>query len=229
MTRLAIVPARAGSKRLPNKNMKLLGGKPLVAWTVQALINTDCFDTIVVNTDSQKIEDYIDGNFKNVKVYRRPKNLGSDTATALGVVLEMMKPGWKHDVIGYFLPTCPFIQPAYIRQLCDCIENKYNSAVGVVEYSQPPQLAMVNVPGENTVIPIFDNLEIGATNSRFFTKYVKPCGSYISTWDNLENDRSFFRGSIGGVKIDKIHAFDIDDEFDLFVAEQMVNKYGLGV
>lgn len=219
-SKLAIVPARAGSKRLPNKNMKPLGGKPLIAWSVQALIDSNCFDTIVVNTDSQAIEGYVNKNFDNVKLYRRPNNLGSDTATALEVVLEMMKPEWRHNIVGYFLPTCPFIRPESIQDMVNL--NNCDSKVGVVEYSEAPQLAMI--PTSDLVTPVFDNLRIGVTNSRFYTKYVKPCGSYITTWDHLEKAKSFFQGRIGYTAITKTCAFDIDDEFDLFVAEQMINK-----
>lgn len=226
MSSIAIVPARGGSKRLPNKNMRLLGDKPLIGWIVSSLIKADCFNTIVVNTDDEAIEGYIktrfNGNFfENIKIYRRPDNLGSDTATALEVVLEMMKPEWKHDIIGYFLPTCPFIRPESIQDLVSI--NNCDSKIGAVEYSQAPQLAMI--PTSDFVIPVFDNLRIGATNSRFYTKYVKPCGSYVSTWDYLKKTRSFFQGKIGYTLMSKISAFDIDDEFDLKIAEMITKEF----
>ena len=55
--KLAVIPARGGSKRIPRKNIKLFGGKPMIAWSIEAAIQSGCFDRIIVSTDDAEIAD----------------------------------------------------------------------------------------------------------------------------------------------------------------------------
>ena len=82
---IAIIPARGGSKRLPDKNIKMLGGKPLVNHTIEAALNSKSISSVMVSSDSEEILN-IASSYSEVMIHRREDSLASDTATALELV-----------------------------------------------------------------------------------------------------------------------------------------------
>jgi len=84
-TFLAIIPARGGSKGLPGKNIKVLCGKPLIAWSIEAGLKSKYIDEVMVTTDSQEIADVAQKYGANVP-FLRPKELATDTATTFDVI-----------------------------------------------------------------------------------------------------------------------------------------------
>jgi N-acylneuraminate cytidylyltransferase len=78
--RLAVIPARGGSKRIPRKNIKLFGGKPMIAWSIEAAIQSGCFDRIIVSTDDAEIADVAQANGYVRHVVRAPP-LGQTATT----------------------------------------------------------------------------------------------------------------------------------------------------
>lgn len=106
---LAIVPARAGSKRLPKKNIKLLNGLPLIAHTFEAIKNTKYISTTIVTSDCPKVLS-ICTRYDNTYPLIRPAELASDTATTADVVLhavENAKQLGEFDIICLLQPTSP--------------------------------------------------------------------------------------------------------------------------
>ena len=107
---LAIIPARGGSKGLPKKNIKVMNGKPLIAWTIENAKKCPYIDEIYVSTDSQEIADVCE-NF-GIKVPElRPDYLASDTSTSADVVIHVLdtleKQGKKFDYFMLLEPTSP--------------------------------------------------------------------------------------------------------------------------
>lgn len=86
---IAIIPARGGSKRLPGKNIKDLAGKPLIAWTIEAAIQSNIFDHVFVSTDSEEIAN-ISREYGAEVPFLRPAELASDTATTNDVVTHLV-------------------------------------------------------------------------------------------------------------------------------------------
>lgn len=220
-TKVAIIPARGGSTRFKDKNIALLGGKPLICWSVEAVLNSGEFDDVYVSTDSDKIFDAV--KHLNVKRHIRPKEHATTRATVLDAMMDLMENIPKYDVFAFFLPTCPFIKSESIKQGVRMLDDDTDSVVSVSYYEEPIQLACVK-KGEH-IIPIFDNLTAGLTNSKFIQKYVKPNGGfYISKWDNLLEQKNFFKGNVKGVEIPNDLLVDIDYESDLKKAEYMVQN-----
>ncbi|MEZ6878797.1 cytidylyltransferase domain-containing protein, partial [Enterobacter sp. KBR-315C3_2022] len=83
--KLALIPARGGSKRIPDKNIKILNGEPLIAWTILAAKESGLFDEILVSTDSEKIAAIADDYGASVP-FLRPSQISGDTATTAEVV-----------------------------------------------------------------------------------------------------------------------------------------------
>ena len=217
-TRLAVIPARGGSTRLKDKNIHPLKEKPLIAHTIETVSQSYQFDTVIVSTDSDKIKDI--ASRYDVEIYDRPAEYATERATVLDALMAMMQDVERHDIFSYFLPTCPFRLLDDIYDGIRLLDN-YDSVISVSEYTEPIQLAMVK--SKNTVVPVFDNLTAGLTNSKFIQKYYKPNGSfYMSNWDHIEKYKNFFVGNIGCVEVPKSRHVDIDTIEDIHVAEVML-------
>lgn len=116
---LAIVPARGGSKRLPRKNLLTLGGKPLIAWSLEAAIESGCFVDVMVSTDNSEIAESARAHGALVP-WLRPAELASDTARSIDVVLHALD--WYEREFGtvnglmLLQPTSPFRSAATIKK-----------------------------------------------------------------------------------------------------------------
>ncbi|MBV6285938.1 cytidylyltransferase domain-containing protein [Pseudomonas aegrilactucae] len=123
---LAIIPARGGSKRLPGKNIKLLDGRPLIAWTVEAALQSKVFVETIVSTDDPAIARVAQGFGAHVPGLR-PAHLATDTAGSVEVVLQVLDDyEARHgEVEGVMLlqPTSPFRTVASIRQAVALFEG----------------------------------------------------------------------------------------------------------
>ena len=111
MKNLAIIPARGGSKRLPGKNTKTIGGKTLVQRASEAAVESKCFTDIMLTTDSNEIIGQCK-EYENLEIHKRSKALSGDKTTVLQVVLNIIesleKKNNTYDTITILLPTVPF-------------------------------------------------------------------------------------------------------------------------
>ena len=220
---LGIIPARAGSTRLKNKNIRPLLGKPLVMHTIDAVLESDCMTDILVSTDSDPIKEMVAGNSK-IQVHDRPAGFATERATVVSAILDLMKGSEKkYDVIAYFLPTCPLRNAADIKLGVERL-GEADSVISTCFYDAPIQLAMIQ--GENgSVYPMFDNLRGGLTNSKFIQKHVKPSGGfYMSGWEDVLQSGHFFNGKIKEVLLPKERVVDVDTAEDMIVAEQIAKR-----
>lgn len=219
--RMAVIPARGGSTRLKDKNIHPLGGKPLIAHTIEAVLESKQFDTVYVSTDSKKIAD-VALSYPEVKIYDREPEFSGERVTVVSALLDMMEKVEKHDHFAYFLPTCPFRSSEDIVKGVQLLTENVDSVISTCYFDAPPQLAMID-GHDNYAYPIFDNLKAGVTNSKFITKYIKPSGGfYMGHWERILENRNFFTGNIKSVLTPKERAVDIDDLFDIKFAEMIL-------
>lgn len=138
MTTVAIIPARGGSKRLPGKNIKLLGDKPLIAWTIEAALNSGCFDRVIVSTDADDIAAIAIEYGADVP-FLRPANLSADTSTSDMVVQHTVDWLEQHEklsisTIALLQPTSPFRNSCHIIEALDLMHMK--GADGIVSVTE---------------------------------------------------------------------------------------------
>lgn len=141
---LAIIPARGGSKRLPGKNIKLLAGKPLIAWTIEAALESKMFDHVFVSTDCGEIAK-VSKKYGAEVPFLRPAELASDIATTNDVVTHLIE--WfeleymqKVSTIAILQPTSPLRNAQHIQEAFEVIKDKYAKAViSVCELEHPIQ------------------------------------------------------------------------------------------
>ena len=222
MRRLAVIPARGGSTILPDKNIYPLGGKPLILWTVEAVLKSNCFDKVIVSTDSEKIWEAV--KHLPVERHQRPKEHATVKATALKAMINLMENlGEQYDVFAYFLPTCPFIEASDIKKGVEMLTKDVDSVVSITEITECIQKACL--VKDDWLLPVFDNLEFGLTNSKFVKKYYKPSGAfYISTWENILTQRNFYKGRVKSALLPTERAVDINTIEDMRYAEIILER-----
>jgi len=223
MTKVAVIPARGGSTRLKNKNIYPLGGKPLIAHTIEAVIESNCFDKIIVSTDAPAIAD-VAKQYKDVEIYNREPEFSGERVTVVSAMLDMMSKIERYDTFSYFLPTCPFRNAEDIKKGIHLLTPDVDSVISACFLADPPQLAMIQ-GHDDFAYPVFDNLRAGVTNSKYFTKYIKPSGGfYMGWWERILENKYFFTGNIKYVLTPKERAVDIDDELDMKFAELVFSQ-----
>lgn len=117
--KVAIIPARGGSKRIPKKNIKLFCGKPMIAWPIEAALNSECFDKVIVSTDSNDIAEVAKTYGAEVP-FIRPAELADDFTGTIPVTKHAIEwlesQGESVDEVMCIYPTSPFVQPRIILE-----------------------------------------------------------------------------------------------------------------
>ena len=225
---IGIVPARGGSKRLPNKNLLYLAGKPLIAWTLEAALKSKYLDHIVVSSDKDEIlkvaRDY------GVETVKRPKELATDSAKTVDVVrhvLESIKKEYNYIVL--LQPTSPLRTERHIDESIEFLISKNADAViSVCETEYPP--LWCNTLPEDLSMENFIRKEVVEKRSQDLPKYYRLNGAiYICKSDELIKQKTFFLNkNIYAYIMDRKSSIDIDDETDFLLAETLIrNKKGL--
>lgn len=218
---LAVIPARSGSTRLKDKNIYPLGGKPLIRWTTEAVLKSDRFDKVVISTDGDHI--FQEVSDLNVERHTRPAEHATVKATALNAMLSLMNNYSGYDIFAYFLPTCPFVSSEDISLGFDKLLQEADSVVSMTEMQETIQLACIMK--NDLVVPVFDNLTSGMTNSKFIQKYYKPSGAfYMGWWNNIIKERNFFKGNVKGILIPPDRSVDINNLSDIKYAESVLRN-----
>ena len=145
MRRLAIIPARGGSKRIPQKNIRSFLGKPILAYSIEAARRSGCFQEVMVSTDSEEIA-AIAGKWGASVPFLRSAESSTDVATTADVISEVLesyrRAGEEFDSFACIYPTAPLLTH---RRLVEAVEllDGAEAVVSVVRYSFPPQRAFV--------------------------------------------------------------------------------------
>jgi CMP-N-acetylneuraminic acid synthetase len=223
MSNIAVIPARGGSTRLKDKNIYNLGGRPLIYWTIDAVLKSECFDRIIVSSDSSVILTKVFSFYRSsIELHKRPLEQATKQAKVLDAMLNIVDTT-DSNIFGYFLPTCPFRNKDHIIEGYSLLSDSVDSVVSVVPYSEPIQLAG-SLNGE-FFEPYFDNLQENKTNSLFMDKYYRPNGGfYMAHTYYLRHHRNFFVGKTKGYVMDKIYSHDINDSYDMVIADTILKE-----
>lgn len=143
---IAIIPARGGSKRIPRKNVKIFCGKPMIAWSIQAALRSECFERVIVSTDDAEIAEVAKSEGAEVP-FVRPAPLSDDYATTIPVVAHAVDWVRKHvgpiEIACCLYATAPFVRAADLQfgyQVLRDTGAEY--AFSVTSYAFPIQRAV---------------------------------------------------------------------------------------
>mgnify|MGYP006307627141 CR=1 FL=1 len=162
---IAFIPARAGSKRLPHKNRLLLRGKPLITYTIEAVIESAIFDEIVISTDDAIIID-IAQKYDGVILHERSEPLAGDGITVTQVLISyLLERKSIYDICGVFPPTSPFRNAYHIKEAFCLLQDGIDNVVSVTQYSFPPSFRMTLNADTSLSIPSSSPLVAGNTQT----------------------------------------------------------------
>jgi CMP-N,N'-diacetyllegionaminic acid synthase len=204
---LGIIPARGGSRRCPRKNTADLGGKPLIAWTLETAIQSKAFDRLVVSSEDEEIGHLVNKIAEDTWWKRNPKFARDDTPT-MPVIMEVFD-SIEADIVVTLQPTSPFRTVEDIVKSIEMLELTRGDSVFSVT-DAPPDLAF----------------EVGhAQRLRNIPNIVVPNGAlFLITGDALKRGESWFSGIAYGYPMPKDRSLDIDTEQDLEIARMIVNR-----
>ena len=224
MKYLAIIPARGGSKRLPNKNILDLSGKPLIAWSIEAAKKSKKIEDIIVTSDSDKILDI--AKKYNVKTIKRPDFLASDKATTFDAIKHAIESLEKRsEYIVLLQPTSPLRNEKHIDEAIELLEKKnVDAVISVCEVDHSPLWS--NTLPENLDMSNFIRDEVKNKRSQDLEKYYRLNGAiYICKIDRLLEEKTFFiKDNIFAYVMDRKSSVDIDDEIDFELAKILLGK-----
>lgn len=221
----ALIPARGGSKRLPRKNVKLLSGKPLIAWTIEAAQNSKYIDTVVVSTDDAEIKD-ISEEFGAIVPFLRPESLSNDTASSFDVIqhaIQFLKIEGENNLIVLLQPTSPL---RTVEELDLALEffmrKKAKGVVSISECEHSPLWA--NVLPKDDSMAHFIRTEVLGKRSQDLEKFYRLNGSiYIyQTQELIKNNQFFYHDNVYGFETRLSTSVDIDTELDFLIAETIM-------
>jgi N-acylneuraminate cytidylyltransferase len=222
MKNIAIIPARGGSKRIPRKNIKPFLGKPIIAYSIEAALNTKLFDEVMVSTEDKEIAS-IAKQYGATIPFMRSKDTANDYATLADVVLEVVDCYAQKNIypenICCILPTAPLI---VFQNIIDAYHlmiesDKYLSVYPVVAFSYPilRSLKMDGYGYLNMNWPQYLN-----TRSQDLEPAYHDTGTFywIKT-EALLKYKTIITPQTGGIIVDEITVQDIDAETDWKLAE----------
>ena len=222
-TFLAIVPARGGSKRLPRKNILDLGGKPLIAWTIEAAIGCSYIDEVMVTTDDVEIANVAKKYGAEVP-FLRPAELASDTATSFDAIRHAIEYyrkelGKEFDFVVLLQPTSPFRDAHNISKAIELCEGKKAKAIVSVCAVDHSPLWMNTLPEDLSMVR-FIRSEVKNKRSQDLDVFYRLNGAiYICEVGTLLEEKTFFIDrSIYAYPMQVENSIDIDNKIDFMMA-----------
>ncbi len=232
---VAIVSARGGSKGIPKKNIKLLGSKPLIIYSLKLLSSIKSINKIIVSTDNNQIRNVVKYYFPKIEVMIRPKHLAKDKTPLTDVtkyVSECLaKRGDNYNFVLQVAPTCPFIKKNTVEKIISILKLKKSDCVVTlkrIEHEHPYRAKILNKKS-NLFKSFLKNINVESFISRqdLPTLYCSSGGIYGRTFSLLKtyNGKDFCFGKKPyGIIVDDLEAVNIDRPIDFEFASYLARN-----
>lgn len=213
---ICIIPARGGSKRILNKNIKDFAGKPIIAYSIEAALESDLFSKVIVSTDSQEIADISLKYGAEIPGLRSAEN-ADDHATLTDVLIELENEWSSYKYILFLLPTAPLISAERILEAMNLIQKeKVDTIIPVVPYSFPIQRAFQLKDSELQL----NQPEYEFTRSQDLEQMYHDSGSfYLIDSKAFQKQRKLYGEKAKALILDETEVQDIDTPTDWKLAE----------
>lgn len=215
------IPARAGSKRVPKKNMRLMNGKPMISYAIETAVSADITKNMYVNTDSKEIAHYVANNFSCFKVYERCEDLATDKASSDEFNCDIIE-NLEADTLIMINPVCPLVSiddmrnsfEAYKNSSCDTLITSSSTRMQTFCDGNP-----VNIKLDEKLAASQDNKKITVLNwaitiwdGKKFVNRMKKQG-----YASLGDDRLLF-------DIDPLNGIKVSEEKDFLFIEKILKS-----
>jgi N-acylneuraminate cytidylyltransferase len=220
---LAIVPARGGSKGVARKNLRPVAGKPLIAWTIEAASRSRYLDRLILSSD----DDEIIATARHLGCeapFRRPADLATDEASSIDVILHAVRclPE-RYDYIVLLQPTSPLrIASDIDGAVAACRHHDAPSCVSLSRADKNPRW-MFTMDTQKRLLPILGG-EAPPQRQAAGEIFALNGAVYVARLAFLEAERTFLGERTVGYVMPRERALDIDDEFDLKLADLLMRE-----
>jgi N-acylneuraminate cytidylyltransferase len=221
MSKLAIIPARGGSKRILRKNIKLFLGKPIIAYSIEAALKSKLFDEVMVSTDDEEIKEIALKYGAKVPFLRSETNANdfATTAAVINEVLEVYKT--KNKLFKYCIciyPTAPFVSSnLLIKAFKKLKKDKLDVVFSVLKYGFPIQRAM-KINKEDKV-EMVDVSKMNTRSQDLESSFHDAGQFYALNVSAFIKKQKLWTDNTGCIEINELKAQDIDTETDWKLAE----------
>ncbi len=226
MKALVIIPARSGSRGIPGKNIKLLGDKPLIQYSIDAALKVFNKEDILVSTDSKEIKVIAENCGLNVP-FLRPDELATDFTSSQDVILHAIdytqQRGQNYDSVVLLQPTSPFRNAQHIEEAIKLYDKRLEMVVSV------------KVSGHNPYYTLYEESDNGFLTQSKKAKFTRrqDCPNvyayngaiYVMSIDALKTKSIAEFDKVKKYEMSELHSIDLDTPLDWDLAEIVLNKY----
>lgn len=223
---IAIIPARGGSKGLPGKNIRPLCGKPLIAWSIEQALRSECVDKVLVTTDSEEIANVAKRYGAEVP-FIRPSELATDYTPSFEVISHALS--YYRDFLGVTFdysillePTSPLRERDDIDEMAkklDDLNQSFDGIVTIGEVAYHPSI--MKKCDSHKLLPVFPELVQKSRRQDHDTVYW-PFGTFMTKTDTLLREKSFYPSRLTHYKIKRYQCYEIDDLYDFLCVEAVM-------
>lgn len=222
MVTVAVIPARGGSRRIPHKNIVEFSGRPLIDWTIDAALESNCFDAIIVSTDDPAIATL--ATRPGVQIHARHNFADSVSPASLATldalsVLDDQEPAVRR--VAQLLPSCPLRNADDVRGAVDAfVASDSHSQISCAKFGFQPIWWAHVVREDGSVEPVFP--EHSRSRSQDLPETFCPSGAiWISEIEALRRSQTFYSDGFTLHELSWESAFDIDTLADLKIARRI--------
>jgi CMP-N-acetylneuraminic acid synthetase len=215
---IAVIPARGGSKRIPRKNVRLIAGKPLIAYTIENALNCKNVDKVVVSTEDEEIREI--AKIYGAEVIDRPEELARDDVTLDPVIFHALKAVEQKEKTNYdyvitLQPTSVLISKDTIERAVDVMLNSgHDTLIGVKNATH-----LYWTKKRGSFVPLYAERK----NTQFLDPIVRETGFFISRRDVVK-ENSRFGKSVHLFEMPAQESIDVDTYQDLWVVESLLKR-----
>jgi len=227
---LAVIPARAGSKGIPGKNIKIIAGQPLLAYSALAATQSENIDRVILSTDSADIAE-VGSKYGLDCNGLRPSELSDDHSSTLSVIkyelgIEEKEYGRIYDLVLLLQPTCPMRTTSLIDKAIAISDNEpdYDSYITVVNVDGVHPYRMYSLDN-NTMVSFVAGDHDPMLSRQYLPEVFIRSGDIYLTWVNtIEKFDSLIGKNPRGIEVEAKDTVNVDSEYDWIVAESKLQK-----
>ena len=225
---IAIIPARAGSKGIPSKNIQLLLGKPLLNWTIEAALKAKSLDRVIVSTDSEEIATIAHSAGAEVP-FLRPSSLATDTANSMDVLIHACEwlsenESYHAEIVMLLQPTSPFRQARDIDAALGLLEKQSaNAVISVCSAETHPALTKKQL-ADGTLVGYVPSEGESLRRQDLEPAYAVNGAIYAYRREILFEHRYYQPPGTFGYSMPAERSWDIDTPWDLRIAQYIARE-----